>query len=120
MKIMRNPLRLSILAVAAILFLAGCTSMTQIQTIPPGAKVYLNDEFGGESPCTMSDSKIIGSTTYVRIEKPGYYPLETVIVRTEEIDAAPVVCGLIFTPIWWLWAMKYKPVHLYELVPLEQ
>jgi hypothetical protein len=117
MKTITIPITLMVLAVAGILFLSGCTSMTTIQTIPPGAKVYLNDELGGESPVTMSDSKIIGSTTMVRIEKPGYKTLVTQIQRTEEIDAAPVVCGLLFTPVWWLWAMKYKPFHVYELVP---
>ncbi len=120
MKTMRNSLRLSILVLASVLFLSACTSMTMIQTVPSGAKVYINDELGGETPFTMTDSKIIGSTTYLRIEKPGYKPFNTVITRTEEIDPGPVVCGFIFTPIWWLWAMKYKPTHTYELIPGEQ
>ncbi len=27
---------------------------------------------------------------------------------------------ILFTPVWWLWALKYKPVHTYELVPAEK
>ncbi len=111
---------MSILAVTAMLFLAGCTSMTLVQTVPQGAKVYVNDEFAGETPFTLSDNKIIGSTTAIRFEKPGYKSFNTMIVRTEEVDPGPVVCGFIFTPVWWLWAMKYKPVHTYELAPLGQ
>ena len=120
MKTMRISTRFAILAVASILFLSGCTSLTQIQTIPPGAKIYVNDEFYGETPYTLSDTKIIFSSTSLRFEKSGYKSFNTVILRNEEIDPGPVVCGLIFTPVWWLWAMKYKPVHTYELVPEER
>jgi hypothetical protein len=120
MKTKQIAFGLTLLAVVSVMFLSGCSSMTQIQTIPPGAKVYINDELGGETPYTMSDTKIIGATSHIRIEKSGFKPLETVIVRTEEVDAGPVICGLLFTPVWWLWAMKYKPVHTYELVPADK
>ena len=117
---MRRSLRLTILLAVSILFFSGCTSMTVIQTVPSGAKVYVNDEFYGETPYTLTDTKIIGSTTALRFEKNGYKPFSTMIQRTEEIDPGPVVCGFIFTPVWWLWAMKYKPAHTYELIPAEQ
>jgi len=120
MKAIRTSLRLSVFAIVAVLFLAGCTSMTQIQTIPSGAKIYVNDEFRGETPYTLADNNIIGTTSAIRLEKEGYQPFTTFITRSEEIDPAPVVCGLIFTPVWWLWAMKYRPVHAYELVPVER
>jgi hypothetical protein len=112
--------QVAILALASVLFLSGCTSMTMIQTVPTGAKVYLNDEFSGETPFALSDTKIIGATTSIRLEKSGYKSFTTFIQRSEEIDAGPVVCGFLFTPVWWLWAMKYKPAHTYELVPAGQ
>ena len=117
MKNARIPFVLMLLVALPILLLTGCTSMTQIQTIPPGAKVYINDEFAGETPFTMFDSKIIGSNSYIRLEKSGYKPFFTVISKTEEFDPGPVVCGFFCWPAW-LWAMRYKPVHVYELVPL--
>lgn len=120
MKPIRIPFKLMTVALAGALFLSACTSITLIETIPDGAKVYINDELGGETPYTMVDTKIIGTPTVVRLEKPGYRPFTTVITRTEEIDPGPVVCGFIFTPVWWLWAMKYKPAHTYELVPAER
>lgn len=116
---MGRSLRIFILVTVSILFLSGCSSMTVIQTIPPGAKIYLNDELSGETPYTLSDTKIIGTTTSIRFEKNGYQSFSTFIQRTEEFDAGPIVCGFVFTPVWWLWAMKYKPMHTYELVPLE-
>jgi hypothetical protein len=117
---MRRSLQISVLMAVVILFLSGCSSMTTIQTIPPGARVYVNDELSGETPYSLIDTKIIGTTTHLRFEKSGYKPFITSIQRTEELDMGPVICGFIFTPVWWLWAMKYKPSHLYELVPLEQ
>lgn len=120
MKPKRFTLSLAFILAAAFLFLAGCTSMTVIESIPAGAKVYINDEIRGETPYTMVDNKIIGTTSSVRIEKPGFKPFMTVISKTEEIDPGPVVCGLLFTPVWWLWGLKYRAVHTYELVPAEQ
>ncbi len=111
---------LSVLMLGAVLLLQSCTSMTVIQTVPSGAKIYINDEPRGETPYTLVDNKIIGTTSSIRIEKGGYKPLTTFIQKTEEFDPGPVICGFIFTPVWWLWAMKYKPVHTYELVPAEQ
>lgn len=120
MKTKRLTTGWTLLLAAAILFLSGCTSMTLIQTVPPGAKVYVNEEFSGETPYSLSDTKIIASNTAIRLEKEGFKSLVTNIQRTEEFDAGPIICGFLFTPVWWLWAMKYKPVHLYELVPAEQ
>ena len=111
---------LTVLFAAAALFLAGCMSYTEIQSIPTGAKVYVNDEIYGETPVMLSDNRVIGTGYLLRIEKEGYQPFRTRITRTEEVDAGPVVAGFLFTPVWWLWAMKYKPVHLYELTPAGQ
>jgi hypothetical protein len=107
------------LVILSFLLLSSCTSITLIQTVPIGAKVYINEELKGETPYTLSDSKMFFESNSIRIEKSGYKPFQTVIPRSEEIDPVPAICGFFFLPAW-LWAMKYKPVHLYELVPLEQ
>jgi hypothetical protein len=120
MKTLKFTPKVAILLVIPILMLSSCTSMTVIQSVPSGAKVYLNDEIGGQTPFTLSDNKIIGTTYNVRLEMEGYKPFYTVITRSEEFDAGPVVAGLLFTPVWWLWAMKYKPVHTYEMEPAER
>jgi hypothetical protein len=108
--------RMSLLA-AAILLLSACASTTLITSIPPGAKVYINDQPAGKTPYTYSDTKIVGSTTYITLEKEGYAPYNTVMVRNEEVDVGAVIGGFICT-IPWLWIMKYQPEHTYELIPL--
>jgi hypothetical protein len=100
----------------SVLF-ASCTSTTMIQSTPGGAKLYLNGEPVGTTPYTYSDTKIVGSTTIVKIEMEGYEPLNTTFSRDEEVDVGAIVGGvLVLFPF--LWAMKYKPTHTYELVPL--
>lgn len=96
-------------------FASGCASSTIINSNPSGASVYLNGEKVGTTPYTMTDNKIIGTTTTVRLTKAGCEDFNTVISRSEEFDAAPVILGFCLG-IWpWLWAMKYKPSRSYDL-----
>jgi hypothetical protein len=104
-------------AVAWCIGTAGCASATVIQSQPTGAKVYLDGQVGGNTPYTMSDTKMVGSSTQIRLEYPGYQSFNTVISRNEEFD--PLACiGGVFALVPFLWVMKYKPVHTYELTPL--
>src|SRR3712207_7604478 len=55
-----------------------------------------------------------------RLEMEGYEPYTAVISRTEEIDVPPIVAGIclgasVVGLAFFLWAMKYKPNHTYEL-----
>src|SRR5512133_1071067 len=102
-------------AVVLASFVSGCASSTVIRSNPTGAAVYLNGEKVGTTPYTMTDTKIIGTSTTVRLVKAGCEDFNTVIARTEDLDPAPVILGFCLG-IWpWLWAMKYKPEHNYEL-----
>lgn len=95
---------------------AACSSATVLQTNPPGAKLYLNGEYVGTSPYTMSDTKMVGSTTTVRAEYPGYEPLSAAVQRNEEFSIGACIGG-VFLLVPFLWIMGYKPTHTYELRP---
>jgi hypothetical protein len=73
---------ISLLLVGAIL-LASCASTTMIQSTPSGAKVYVDGQPVGSTPYTHRDTKIVGSTTTVKLEKEGYEPLNTSFSRSE-------------------------------------
>ena len=104
------------LLLAASVLLSSCASTTLIQSTPSGAVVYLNGENVGVTPYQHTDTKIVGSTTTVRLEKEGYEEFNTSFSRDEEVDAGAIVGGfLVLIPF--LWAMKYKPTHSYELKP---
>jgi len=106
---------ISLILVGSIL-LASCSSTTMIQSNPSGAKVYLNGEPVGTTPYTHQDTKIVGSLTTVKLEKEGFDPLNTSFSRDEVVDIGAIIGGVfVFVPF--LWTMKYKPSHTYELTP---
>lgn len=102
---------------AVVVLFASCSSSTLIQSEPSGAKVYMNGEYKGVTPFTYSDTKIVGSTTEIRLEKEGYEPLYTFLSRNESADVGAIIGG-IFLLFPFLWTMKYNPSHIYELRPL--
>jgi hypothetical protein len=103
---------------AICILFSGCSSTTQIVTIPPGAKLYINGEYYGETPYTYTDTKIVGSTNLVNIKKEGYKDFNNAFSRDEEVDIGALIGG-VFVLIPFLWIMKYKPVRTYELEPEE-
>lgn len=114
---MKKPL-LSIIAVflALCILFSSCSSTTQIVTIPPGANLYINGEYYGETPYNYTDTKIVGSTNIVNIKKEGYKEFTTSFSRNEEVDIGAIIGG-VFVLFPFLWIMKYKPVRTYELEP---
>ena len=96
--------------------LLACSSETVIRSNPPGAKVFLDGSYVGTTPYTMSDTKIVGSTTSVRLEYPGYQPLDASIHRSEEFDVVACIGG-VFLLVPFLWIMGYKADHTFELAP---
>lgn len=106
----------AVLLAATVLF-ASCSSATLIQSNPSGAKLYMNGEYMGVTPYTYSDTKIVGSSTEVRLEKDGYEPMYTFLSRDERVDVGAIVGGVFFL-FPFLWTMKYNPTHTYELRPM--
>jgi hypothetical protein len=104
-------------AVVTCVALFACTSATTIVSRPPGARLYLNGEPVGNTPYTMADTRIVGSTTAVRLELPGFEVTDAVIARNEEFDVGACIGG-VFLLFPFLWIMGYKPVHTFELRPM--
>jgi hypothetical protein len=104
---------------ASSIFLSSCASTTVIQSSPPHTKLYLNGEPVGVTPYTHTDTRIVGSTTVVRLEKEGYQTLHTSFARDEEADVGAIIGGIFFL-VPFLWIMKYKPHRYFELIPLTE
>ena len=73
--------------------MTACTSSTVIHSNPPGAKVFVDGSYVGVTPYTMSDTKIVSSTTQVRLERPGYHPTVAVIHRSEAFQVGACIGG---------------------------
>ncbi|WP_160070055.1 PEGA domain-containing protein [Sphingobacterium bovisgrunnientis] len=109
---------ISLFAASALLF-ASCASTTLINTTPAGAKVYLDGEAVGTTPYSHKDTKIVGTTTTIKLEKEGFEPFTTTFSRSEQADVGAIVGGVFFL-FPFLWTMKYKPSRTYELIPLKE
>lgn len=105
------------LFLAGLILFSSCASTTMIQSVPDGARLYLNGEAVGTTPYSHTDTKIVGSTNTVRLEKEGYETFNTSFSRNEEADVGAIIGGILVL-IPFLWTMKYKPVHNYEMTPL--
>lgn len=103
---------------AGLVLLTSCESMTMIQSSPSGAKVYMNGEIVGKTPYEHWDTKFTGSTTSIILEKEGFQPFNTSITRDEAVDVGAVIGGCFFL-FPFIWTMKYKNAHNYELIPLQ-
>jgi hypothetical protein len=112
-------MKLSVLLLSAgiVLFiLPGCSSTTMISSKPEGAKLYMDEQYKGTTPYSYSDTKIVGSSTPLRLELEGYAPFRTTLVRSERADVGAIIGG-IFVLVPFLWTMQYNPDHTYELRP---
>jgi hypothetical protein len=107
----------SVLLVSFVMI--GCSSTTLITSDPPGAKLSINGVSVGKTPYTHSDTRIVGSTLMIKLEKDGYEPLNTMISRDERVDVGAIIGGL-FVLVPFLWTMQYNPQHSYELSPLKK
>ena len=118
---MRKKVILQITAVllsSAILF-SSCASTTIINSVPNGAKLYVDGEPVGTTPYTYTDTKIVGSATPLRIVLDGYEDFNGVLKRNEEANVGAIIGG-IFLLFPFLWTMDYKSAHTYELIPVNK
>ncbi|HEV3031654.1 MAG TPA: PEGA domain-containing protein [Polyangia bacterium] len=117
MRAQRFSLGARLVAALTLCAVASCASTTVIHSQPAGARIYLDGQPVGVTPYTMTDTKIVGSTTMVRLEYPGYEPTTGFISRNEELDVLALIGGLLVL-VPFLWIMDYRPMHVFELRPL--
>lgn len=97
-------LQFAALILSTSILLSGCASTTMFQTTPSGAKLYLNGEPVGNTPYTYSDTKIVGTTTEVKIVSDGYEDFNFVLKRNEEANVGAIIGGVFFL-VPFLWVM---------------
>jgi hypothetical protein len=80
---MKRTAGVSVLALCVTL--AGCAESTLIRSYPPGAKLYVNDQYEGVTPfmLTVPRAQFADHTFRVRLERDGYTPIDqTLLTRT--------------------------------------
>ena len=101
---------------STLILFSSCASSTIIDSTPSKATIYINGEKVGKTPYKHKDTKIVGSTNQVRLEKEGYRTYTTTFSKNEEIAVGPLIGGL-FALVPYLWIMKYKSARIYDLIP---
>lgn len=112
MNTFRNKKKFQFILLFAI-FCSACSSTTMIRSTDPNAKIFVDGEYKGTGTVPYSDQKIIGASTYVKIERPGCQTDTYIFSRNEEFDAGACIGGVFFL-IPFLWIQKYKPEHVYD------
>ena len=102
------------IVLSAVILFSSCSSTTVIHSSPGEAKVYLNEEYKGTTPITYTDTKIITTTNYVRLEKEGYDTFRTTFTRDEKPHAGAIIAGIFFL-IPLLWCVGYNDSRTYEM-----
>ena len=97
----------------ALFSLSACSSTTTIRSTDPTVKIYVDDQLEGTGQAVHSDTKIVGSTTYVKFKKEGCETQNFQFSRSEEFDAGACAGG-VFLLFPFLWIEKYRPTHEYE------
>lgn len=97
---------------------SSCESITMIQSVPEGARVYMDGQMVGTTPHLHKDEKIVFSKTAFRLEMEGYEPYWYILNRNEEPEIGAIVGGFFTGGITWLWSLGYTPERTFELVPL--
>ena len=87
---MQNKREKSVLLIASALLLTGCVErQIRVTSTPPGARVWLNDQEIGVTPCES------GFTFYggydLRLEKPGYEAIHELRSAKAPLHEYPVV-----------------------------
>lgn len=86
-----------IFSILTIVFLTGCAGNAYITSDPPGAKIYVNDGYKGDTPVRVSTPDAFGSgSIYVfKAEKEGY-ETETLVFKEQGLqDANAAIPGQI-------------------------
>lgn len=100
------------LSLAASL-LGGCASTTRINSVPPGARVFVDGQYLGRAPVTHEDSGPLWTSKPVMLKLDGYED-QSGMIRKEELRVGPLIGGtLVLVPF--LWLTGYPDEYTFEL-----
>lgn len=102
-------------------FTSACAQQAAFVSTPPGAKVFIDGEEIGVTPCAFNYNLSATESRNVKINKQGYNPVEFVVVA-DEVDTKArnswVAAGAVWSPLWLgtLFTKKLKDVYDFALL----
>jgi hypothetical protein len=109
------------LALVAIALASACAHRTRILTQPPGASVFIADQFTCITPCMHSTPATeLEDRTPLRLEREGYEPVSAELqtgYMTSRIVGGLFTLGLV--PLF-KWPYTYNSTHEFVLTPMSR
>ena len=80
---------------------------------PPGARIYINGKYIGETPLETERSDFVGTPHMITLRKKGYREI-TAMAETE-IKPIPLIFGLfVIVPLFWCIGPEEEQSYLME------
>jgi len=109
-------MRRIVCVVVASAMVSACATTTTINSRPPGARVYVEDQYLGDTPVPFSDSSAFWTKRTAVLKEDGYQD-KTVVLKKNELRTDTLI-GTVFllVPVFWLFG--YPSNMTFELDPL--
>jgi hypothetical protein len=110
-----------IFIVLLTLFTSACAQQAAFVSTPPGAQVFIDGEEIGMTPCTFDYNLSSTESHNVKINKPGYDPVEFVVIA-DEVDVKArnswMAAGAVWSPLWLgtIFTKKLKDIYDFALL----
>ncbi|MGB3976443.1 MAG: PEGA domain-containing protein [bacterium] len=111
---MKRKMLLPSVILMSVVFLAGCASITTINSNPSGAELWLDGMRMGTTPYTHSDTDISFSSKTVQLRLAGYRDFTGAIKRDKVNTQNAILSFLCFWPTL-LWSWEYPPSYTFDL-----
>lgn len=101
-------------------FTSACAQQAAFVSTPSGAKVFIDGQEIGETPCAYDYNLSNNESHDVTIAKPGYDKVNFVVI-TDEVDTAIrgrwLAAGVVWSPLWLgtLFTKKLKDTYDFAL-----
>jgi hypothetical protein len=106
-----------LIALSTVFFLLfGCASTTLIKSDPPGAKLQVDGQSVGETPCFYTDKAIAGAVRTATLRKEHYKDTHG-LIRREKLSV-PALIGGIFLVVPFVWILEYPSQYNFEMEKL--
>ena len=108
---------------ASVVTQVACAHTTDVSTNPPGATVYVDGERVGDAPVAVRQEAGLFRRRTVRVEKPGFVPMESELTQTRPNWPVLAAAGCLAAPtcglscLGMLYATQYPARYEYRLSP---
>ena len=98
-----------------VVFLAGCASMTTINSVPSSVEIWVDGMKVGNTPYTHNDTDLSFSTKTIQLKENGYQDFTGIIKRDKMNATNAIISFLCFFP-GLLWSWEYPPSYTFTMV----